>query len=190
MKLLSVLKHEIKEVGLVSLYFFCCFIVILTIKKLLLADYQVEVSALSTAAISALIAAKIVIVLDGTHTGTRFDARYPLGLAALYKTLIYVLATFVVLALEKLFRAYHESGMFGQAVVDAWKQHDNNLMLAKLLCIGLTFLAYHLFAGLDRKLGAGTLRRLVTSRPDLLKATAYHEAIEYNSNQPNNDQRD
>jgi hypothetical protein len=165
MKLLSALRHEIKEVGLVTLYFFFCFSVVLTLKKLLLATYQIEVQALSTAAISALIAAKIVIVLDKTRAGTRFDASLPLGLAAFYKTLVYILATFVVLFLEKLFHAYRETGLLGQAVVDVWEHRDRNVMLAKVLCIGLAFLAYHLYAGLDRRLGEGTLRRLVTGRP-------------------------
>ena len=103
MNLTPMFKHEIKEIGLVSLYFFFCFSVFLTLKKLLLADYQIEVSVLSTAVISALIAAKIVIVLDKIHAGRRFDASYSLGLAALYKTLMYILVTFIVLYLEKLF---------------------------------------------------------------------------------------
>ncbi len=168
MKLLSVLKQEMKEVGVVTLYFFICFGVLLTLKKLFLADYQIEVQALSTAIISALIVAKIVIVLDHTRTGTRFDARLPLGLATLYKTLFYVLATAVVLFLEKLFHAYRDSSLLGQAIIEIWEHRDRNIILGKVLCIGLTFFGYYLYAGLDRRLGKGTLRRLVTTRPDLM----------------------
>ncbi len=171
MALLSVLKNELKEVGLVSLYFFFCFVVLLTLKKLLLADYQVEVHAVSVAAISALIAAKIVIVRDATHAGSRFDASFPLGPAALYKTLVYILATFVVLFLEKLIEAYWEIGTLGQAVLDVWEHRNRNIMLAKALCVGLTFFVYHLYAGLDRRLGEGTLRRLVTEDPNLPERT-------------------
>ncbi|HEY8157120.1 MAG TPA: hypothetical protein VIF10_00315 [Methylobacter sp.] len=167
MKLLPALKHEIKEIGLVSLYFFFCFGVILTLKKLFLADYQIEVPVLSTAVISALIAAKILIILDKTHAGRRFDASFPLGLAALYKTLVYILATFIVLFLEKLFHAYRESGMLTQAISDMWEHRDRNLIFAKVLCVGLAFFAYHLYARLDRRLGEGTLRRLVTAPPKL-----------------------
>ena len=36
MGMLSTVKHEVKEVGLVTLYFFSCFGVILTLKKLML----------------------------------------------------------------------------------------------------------------------------------------------------------
>jgi hypothetical protein len=140
---------------------------VLTLKKLLLANYQVEVQAFSTAAIGALVVAKVVIVMDKTRAGTRFDATLPLGLAALYKTLLYTLATFAVLFLEKLFHAYRESGMLGQAVVAAWEHRDRNIILAKVLCIGLAFAAYHLYAGLDRRLGEGTLRRLITGGAEI-----------------------
>jgi hypothetical protein len=172
MDLLSVLKKEIKEVGLVALYFFFSFGVLLTLKKLFLAEYQVEVHAISAAAVSALIAAKIVIILDATHAGSRFDASFPLGLAAVYKTLIYILATFVVLYLEKLIEAYWEIGMLGQAISDVWEHRNRNIMLAKVLCVGLTFFVYHLYAGLDRRLGEGTLRRLVTTPPETAGADA------------------
>jgi hypothetical protein len=66
-------KHELKEVGLVTLYFLFCFGIILTLKKLFLAEYQIKFYALSGAVISALIAGKIVVVLDKTRAGTRFD---------------------------------------------------------------------------------------------------------------------
>ena len=163
------LKQELVEVGLVSLYFFCCFSVILTLKKLLLADYHVEVQALSTAAISALIAAKIVIILDKTHAGTRLEANHSLLVAALYKTVIYILATFLLLVAEKVFEAYEESGGVVQAIADVWGHRDRNIILAKVLCVGLTFFAYHLYAGIDRQLGKGKLRRMVLWHPDRLK---------------------
>lgn len=165
MNLVPALKHEIREVGLVSLYFFFCFVVILTLKKLFLADYQIEVSVLSTAAVGALVASKVVIILDKTHAGRRFEARYSVGLAALCKTLIYILAAFIVLYLERLFHAYRETGALAQAVSYVWAHRDRNVIFAKLLCVGLTFFAYLLYAGLDRSLGEGTLRRLVTARP-------------------------
>lgn len=168
MKPLSVLKHELKEVGLVFLYFFFCLGVVLTLKKLFLAEYQIEVRALSTAAIGAFIIAKVVIVLDKTHAGIRFDESLPLGLSALYKTLIYVLATALVLFLEKVFHAYRETDLLGQAVIQVWEHRDRNIILGKVLCIGLAFLGYHLFTGIDRRLGKGTLRRLVMARPRLL----------------------
>ena len=68
------MSSPIKAVGLVTLYFLFCFGIILTLKKLFLADYQIEFYALSVAVVSALIAAKVVVTLDHTRAGTRFDA--------------------------------------------------------------------------------------------------------------------
>ena len=166
---LALVKHEIKEVAMVSIYFFFCFVVILVLKKLLLADYKIEVDALSTAAISALIVGKIVIILDKTSAGNRFDATHALGVAALYKTLVYVFATFLVLFLEKLFHAYHENPILLQALNDVWIHRNLNVMLAKILVIGLSFFCFHLYAGLQRILGKGVLQRIIVQRPDTLE---------------------
>jgi len=166
MNLLAKLKHEAKEVGLVTLYFFFCFGVMLTIKQLLLADYRIEVQVVSTAAISALIIAKIVIILDHTPAGNRFDTRHPLWLAVLYKTVVYLALAFIVFFLEKLFHAYRETGLLNLAISEVWEHRNRNLILMKLLSVGLTFLGYHFYAGLDRSLGEGTLRRMVFERPE------------------------
>jgi len=155
------LKHEVKQIGLVTLYFFLCFGVVLTLKKLLLAEYQIEFYAMSATVVGALVAAKIVVVLDKTRAGTRFDATHPLWLSVLYKTVVYSLAAAAVLGLDRVFHAYRETGQLGQALTEVWMHRDRNVILAKVICIGLAFAGYHLYAGLDRRLGEGTLRRLV-----------------------------
>jgi hypothetical protein len=162
--LLSRAKQEAQEIGLVTLYFLFCFSVVLALKKLLLASYDIEVYVLSTVVISALIVAKVVVVLDKTRAGTRFETTRALGLAALYKTLVYTAVTAGVLFLEKLVHAYRESGALGEAILTMWAHRDRNMILAKVLCVGLAFAGYHLYTGLDRQLGEGTLRRLVMTR--------------------------
>jgi hypothetical protein len=97
--------------------------------------------------------------------GNRFDASHSIGVAALYKTTVYCFFTFLVLWGEKMFHAYRESGMLGEAFMDVWAQRDRNVIFAKVLCIGLAFMGYHLFKGIDRRLGEGTLKRLVFNRP-------------------------
>ncbi len=49
----KVLK-ELHEIWIVTSYFFICFLVILTLKKLLLAEYQIKIMVLHTALIAAL----------------------------------------------------------------------------------------------------------------------------------------
>jgi len=164
MKLLSTVKHEVKEVGLVTLYFFFCFGIILTLKKLMLAAYEIEFYALSSAVIGALIVAKVVVVLDHTRAGTKLDANHSLGVAALYKTTVYCFFTFLVLLAEKMFHAYRENGILSEAFMEVWAQRDRNVIFAKVLCIGLAFMGYHLYKGIDRRLGEGALKRMVFDR--------------------------
>jgi hypothetical protein len=38
------------------------------------------------------------------------------------------------------------------------------VILAKVICVTLVFAGYHFYAGVDRRLGEGTLRRLLWSR--------------------------
>ena len=165
MGMLSTIKHELKEVGLVTLYFFFCFGVILTLKKLMLEGYQIEFYAFSTALVGALIVGKVVVLLGKTRAGTRFDAHHSLGAAALYRTMVYSGCTFLVLFAEKMFHAFRESGMLGAAFIDVWEHKDLSLIVAKVLCIGLAFMGFFLYRGIDRRLGEGTLRRIVFSAP-------------------------
>jgi hypothetical protein len=167
-----VIGRELKALGFVVLYFLFCFGIILLLKKLFLEDYQIKVYALSTAVVSALIAAKIVVTLDHTRAGTRFDASRELLTAVAYKTLVYGTVAFGFLLAEKLFHAYRATGGLERAMTEVWTHRDRNVILAKVICVGLTFAGYHLYTGIDRRLGEGTLRRLLVSRassshPDL-----------------------
>jgi len=88
MSLLTAVKHELKQVGLVTLYFMFCFAVVLTLRKPFLAEYPIAFYALSAEVIGALVAGKVVVVLDHTPPGNRFGASLRPGPAALYKTLV------------------------------------------------------------------------------------------------------
>jgi len=162
----AVVGHELKAVGLVTLYFLSCFGIILTLKKLFLADYRVEFYALSAVVVSALVAAKVVVTLDHTRAGTRFDASRALVTAVSYKTLVYGAVAFGVLLAEKLFHAYRATDGLEGAIAEVWAHRDRNVIFAKVICVGLTFAAYHLYKGIDRRLGEGTLRRMLGSQAD------------------------
>src|SRR5436190_14501928 len=88
-RLFAWVKHEAKEVGLITLYFLFCFSVALLLKKLFLASYDIKVYVFSTLVVAAFVVAKVVAVLDQTHAATGFHRTLPLGVVALYKTLVY-----------------------------------------------------------------------------------------------------
>ena len=135
-----------------------------TLKKLFLATYQIEFSALVPAMIGALALAKIVVVLDLTPVATRLDARHPIWVAALYKTLFYCAVSTPVLFAERVWHFYRETGALGEAVLEAWTRIDRNAVLARVIIIGLVFACYHLYHGIDRRLGRDKLRRMIFGR--------------------------
>jgi hypothetical protein len=164
MTILARVKDELRQVGLVTLYFMVCFGIVLTLKKLFLAEYQIEFYALSGVVVGGLVAGKVVVVLDHTPVGHRFAADHRPGLAALYKTIIYMAVAFVVVAGERLFHAYREHDGLASAITAIWENRDRSLILAKVLCVGLAFLCYHLFVAADSRLGKGTLWRALWAR--------------------------
>ena len=91
--------------------------------------------------------------------GTLFDSSQRPGLAALYKTLVYTVVAFLIVTGEKAFHAYRDNDALGTAITEVWENRDRSLILAKVLCVGLSFLGYHLFVAADRRLGKGTLWR-------------------------------
>jgi hypothetical protein len=161
---LARLIDEMKQVGLVTLYFMICFALVLVLKKLFLAQYDVEFYGVSAAVVGALVVGKVVVLLDHTRLGNRFDRGHALWLSAFYKTTVYTLVTFLVVVAEKTFHAYRESGNLGESLKHVWEHRDRNVMLATVLCIGLAFAGYNLYTVIDRRLGEGTLRRLLFRR--------------------------
>jgi len=90
--------------------------IVLTLKKLFLAEYQIEFYALSGVIVAGLVADKLVVILDHTPPGHRFAADHRPGLAALYKTITYTAVAFVVVTSEKLLHAYREHDGLASAI--------------------------------------------------------------------------
>ena len=155
------LIEEIKQVGLVTLYFMVCFTLVLTLKKLFLAQYSVEFYGVSAAFLGALVVGKVVVLLEHTRVGNRFDRTDALWRGALYKTVVYTAIAFLVFVSEKAFHAYRESGDLGESLRHVWEHRDRNVMLATVVCVGLAFAGYNLYSAIDSRLGEGTLRRLI-----------------------------
>ena len=164
MGMLSVVKREVRHVGGIALYLFLSFGIFTTLKKLVLASYQIEFSALVPTVIGAFALAKVVVLLDMTPVATRLDTRHPIWVATLCKTLFYCAVSAPVLFTERIWHAYRETGTLGEAVLEAWAQVDLNVALAKVITVGLVFGCYHLYHGIDRRLGQDKLWRMIFSR--------------------------
>jgi hypothetical protein len=156
-------KHEIKEVGIVTLYFLVCFAIILLLKKLFLAEYEIEFNALSAAVIGALVIGKVVVILDKTAIGNRFGQSHAGYIDVLYRSLVYTFFVALVVFAEKVFHASHEAEGFIPAVRHALEKTDINHLWATVIGVFLSFIGYNVLNTISHHLGEGELVRLFFS---------------------------
>lgn len=151
------IRHEIREVALVTLYFLGWFLFFLTLKKLFLEEYSVEITVLGTAALGALVMAKVVVILDNTPLGDRF-AENRIGLHVLWRTLVYTAVAFVVTLAERLFALYRQLGELPAALSKLWAGEDFDHFVAMNLSVGLSLLVYTAWHEVDLHIGGCGLR--------------------------------
>ena len=163
MKLESI-KEELKTAGLATLFFLCVFLLILVLKKLLLAQYDISFYGFSAAVFGALVVGKVVVVLDKTGAGTRFEASHSPITSVIYKTLVYTFVVLLVVAVEKVFHAWKETHEVGKAIVHVWHGRERSNIVATILCIGLAFSVWNLFSAVNRRLANGRLAGWLTHR--------------------------
>jgi len=164
MRFLHWLGHELKALLAATLYFLACFLAIMTLKTLLLAQYGIAFSGLTTALVGALVTAKVVIVLDNVQPG--FLRRLPQAADVALRTAAYTLATLLLLLVEHAFEIRGESGGFGPAVASVFEHRDTHKVWATVIGVGLAFLGYNAFAVLRRAFGARRIMGAFFARPE------------------------
>jgi hypothetical protein len=157
------LKKEARELTLVTLYFLTCCAVFLSLKKLFLEEYGIKITVISTVVISALIIAKVVVILEKTSFGNRF-ALGPFIVHVIYRSLAYTAAVFVATVAERIFDGWREFSTWGEAIHHLWAGRDVDHFLAMNLAVAVWFLIYNTFSDIDVRLGEGSLRAMLLSR--------------------------
>ena len=163
MSLIEAAKKEVKEVAAVTLYFLIGFAFIFILLKLLLAEYEIEVSVVSLAVIGALIVGKVVVVMNHTKLMSFFQDR-PGYVIILYKTTIYVAAVFIVLTAERVFHAYRETGALGSAFSHVWEGRDLFHALGVTVLVAGLFIVYNSLDEISRQMGKDGLRNTFLGR--------------------------
>ncbi|MEA5508508.1 hypothetical protein VB715_01900 [Crocosphaera sp. UHCC 0190] len=162
---MQALKHEIKKIGSLALFFLIGFGYILVVMKLFLKEYSIDTYVLSKAIIGSLVAAKAVAIMDATPLINRFE-QSPRYLRILYKTFVYTLAVLILGIIEHLLHAYHQT----KAIVPAFKSFiaSENFyqFLAVMLCIAIVFLMHNIFKEIDTYFGKGNLSKFFFDTPE------------------------
>ena len=159
MKVLHWLADEIKAVIAVTIYFACCFVLIMVLKQLLLAEYGIAFNGIATAIIVALVTAKVVVVLRKVPLSQIYEGQ-PGIVDVVARTVLYTFATLLALLLEHAFEKRGEYGGFGNAVIQVFEHRDASRVWATTICVGLAFAAYNTFGIIFRDLGAEGVRRV------------------------------
>jgi hypothetical protein len=161
------LKHELKTLAVVALYFGVWLIVLLLIKKLVLAEYQIQFAGLSQALIGALVLSKVVMILELVPLG-RWVGRHPAWVDVLLRTSLYALGVLVVLLLEKGLEGRHEYGGFGASLTSVFEHADVYHVWLNLLVVSIALFNYNVLSVIKRHIGeGGVIRLLMTPSADI-----------------------
>jgi hypothetical protein len=108
------LKHELRELIPVTVFFFVAFQLLALTETLMLKQYGVSISTFLAATVTALVVAKVVVVTDHFALVNRFPDK-PLIYNVVWKTFIYFAAWLVVRYAEHFIHFWRETGNVAEA---------------------------------------------------------------------------
>lgn len=158
----SWLKQELRELSLAMLYFGAWIGLLLVLKSLVLAEYQIEFRQWSVILVGALVLGKVVLILEHVPLGGWIE-RQPAIVDVLARTLLYSFGVFVVLVIEKGFEGRHEAGGFGNAVAALFDDPDMAHVWANTICLSAALFGYNVLSVFRRYLGEGGIARALLS---------------------------
>lgn len=154
------LVEELRSLTVAWIYFSCWLGVLVLLKKLVLAEYQIEFDGLSVALIGALVLSKVVLILENVPLGS-WTRTSPAWVEIVLRTAMYSVGVFVVLILEKAFEGRHEYGGFVPSLASIFRHADIDHVWVNTLCLSGALLGYNVLWVVRRHLGEGGLLRLL-----------------------------
>lgn len=156
------LKEELKSLGMMMLYFSLWFAFMITMKMLLLREYNIEFSGISKALFGGLIVAKAILLIDRIPLGS-WITKQPAIIDILFRTLLYSVGIVILLILEKANGLRHEAGGFFDAIPLVFKQADVNHIYVNSIGIIFALLVYNLLGLFGKYFGDGGFRKVLFS---------------------------
>lgn len=157
--MLDKVKKELVEILLVTAYFLLCFGILILIKKLTLAQINVEFYGFSAALIGALIMSKVVIILDKTPIGKLY-IRKALYKNVIAKSIIYTLVLTFVLFIENLIHSMLEGTTFKASIIGILEHRDPLQFRLTLIASFFSLLSYNIIIGIRDSMDKGALVKL------------------------------
>jgi len=153
-----------RELAPKVLFFFGAFMFLFLLFKLFVAQYSIEFSAFTRAAVAALVLGKLIPILDWAQSGYRFETHRRI-VVIVGKTLVYALAVIVFWIGERLLEAFRKQGSMSAAVDFMIANTNVQRFFGLVLLISLVVGTYLTMQEIDRAMGEGSLSRLLFERP-------------------------
>jgi hypothetical protein len=167
----SFLLREFKHMLPPTIFFFVGFGTILLTRRLILAQYLIEVTGFTLAAGGALIVGKSVLVADELPFLNRFDAA-PLAQPILFKTVVYTIVVFFARLIEEFISYLIGGGATSSFLHHLAENFSWQRFIATQIWIFILFLIYSTAVELSELLGDGELFKIMfVRRSSALKAT-------------------
>ena len=153
------LRKELISIWPVFLFFLVGFLLLISMIKLALSEFSIEVTVVSNAVIGALLAAKAALVLDETPLARSLD-HYRRIIAVAVKVFFYGITCLLLLYFERFLEALHKTHNSGAALEYVVKNAPRSRVLVWALGISIVFALYFAFVEISGRMGEGELWRL------------------------------
>jgi RsiW-degrading membrane proteinase PrsW (M82 family) len=158
------LKHELRQLVPVIVFFFVAFQLLAFTQTMMLEQYGIRVSVFLTATVAALVVAKVVLIADHLPLINRFPEK-PLIYNVVWKTVIYFAASFAVRYVERLIDSWRDSANFAEANRHLLDEVVWPHFWGVQLWLFILLLLYCAFRELVRSLGQDRIIRLFFRDP-------------------------
>jgi hypothetical protein len=158
------LVEETRAIVKTTLYFAVCFVLLMTLKRLYLEDYQIEFRGISLGLLGAVVVAKVVLLMEYVPLGTWLKA-HPAIVEVVFRRVLYSIGVFVVLLLERGFEARHEHGGFVPDIIWVIQHRDMHRVWADTIGVGCALFGFNALTVLQKNLGEQKLHQLFLSVP-------------------------
>jgi hypothetical protein len=160
----------------VFIFFLIGFLLLLTIVKLVLANFAISMTAYSKAIVGALFAAKTALILDETPLARHLE-RYRRILAVAVKSVIYGAITLLLGCLERVLEALHREHTFDAAIRYVFDQASMYRIFAWALGVTLVFGLYFALFEISERMGKGELWSLFFAAPETASRPGEHVSV-------------
>jgi hypothetical protein len=148
----------------VVLYFFAAFLLIFVLFKLFVSQYAIEFSALSKAAVAALVLAKVSLLLDWAESGSRFR-NYRRGVVIGGQTVLYCLVVVTLGVGERLVHDIREAKNLHDGFAQFLANANVDRFLGGALLVSLVVGSYLVMREISDAMGTGALYKLFLEAP-------------------------